>query len=78
MLCTHIYGSNLQFVLRRVRPMSTQLQILVIDRIAQTVRNTIQTLMFEGVSRDDVNYHMIVYSKRAPSQELGKAESGNS
>jgi hypothetical protein len=58
--------------------MSTQLQILVIDRIAQTVRNTIQTLMFEGVSRDDVNYHMIVYSKRAPSQELGKAESGNS
>lgn len=43
--------------------MSTQLQIVVVDRTTQTVRNTIHTLMFEGVSRDDVNYYMLVYSK---------------
>jgi len=41
--------------------MSAQLQILVLDRATHTVRNSIHTMMFEGVSKDDVNYQMAVH-----------------
>ena len=43
--------------------MSAQLEILVLDRTTNSIRNTIHTMMFEGVSKDDVNYHMLVYYK---------------
>lgn len=69
-LCTLVYSESLQFVLRRASPMSAQLQILVVDRITMTVRDTINTMMFEGVSKDDLNYHMIVYYRPAKTAML--------
>lgn len=56
--------------------MSTQLQIAVVDRTTQTVRNTIHTLMFEGVSRDDVNYHMLVYCSGNGGKKVDAASEG--
>ncbi len=51
--------------------MSAQLEILIIDRNSNTIRNSIQTMMFEGVSKDDVNYHLLLYSK-SPSNSNRK------
>ena len=55
--------------------MSAQLEILAIDRTTNSIRNTIHTMMFEGVSKDDVNYHMLVYYKAdATSADGSKKE----
>ena len=45
--------------------MSSELQILVVDRVSMTVRNTINCMQFEGVTKDDINYHMLVYYRPA-------------
>ena len=45
--------------------MSAQLEILVIDRLTGTIRNTIMAMQFEGCSKDDLNYHMLVNSRPA-------------
>ena len=77
-LCTLVYSESLQFVLRRASPMSAQLQILVVDRSTMTVRNTINTMMFEGVSKDDLNYHMLVYYRpvkaAVQNQRIGRGD----
>lgn len=44
-----------------------------------TVRNTINTMMFEGVSKDDLNYHMLVYHRPAKTavrqnQRIGEGD----
>jgi hypothetical protein len=50
--------------------MSAQLQLLVLDRQTHAVRNSIHTMMFEGVSKDDVNYRMLVYHKKDKANKL--------
>lgn len=64
-LCTLVYSESLQFILRRVSPMSAQLEILVVDRLTGTIRNTIMAMQFEGCGKDDLNYHMLVNTRPA-------------
>jgi len=53
--------------------MSAQLQILVVDRVTMSVRDTINTMMFAGVSKDDLNYHMLVHYRPAtPSSQSNR------
>ena len=37
----------------------------MVDRVSMTVRNTINCMQFEGVSKDDINYHMLIYYRPA-------------
>lgn len=42
-----------------------------------TVRNTINCMQFEGVSKDDINYHMLVYyrpTKASNSRMIGQGD----
>ena len=41
--------------------MSAHLQVLVLDRQTKSVINNIQPILFEGVSKDDVNYHLLLW-----------------
>ena len=67
-LCTVVYSESLEFVLRRKIPMTSELEIVIVDRVSMTVRNTINCMQFEGVSKDDINYHMLVYYKPSKVQ----------
>ena len=60
----------MQVILRRARSMSAQLQILVLDKATHAVRNTIHAMVFEGVSKDDVNYSLAIHYKEQGPNEL--------
>ena len=67
-LCTTSFA-NLHIVLKRKRHFSSDLELMIVDIKSQSVLQRIEVMNFEGLAKEELNYHLFVDYR--PAYQIG-------